>query len=517
MRGKKTQFIWIVLVSLFIVDGAFAAEGKWENISDGTTGKILSIESSVGEDVVYVGAQYGLFKVASGVMEKVRSDEELWDVKRIALSGGNIFIAGSGGVYLKKGESLWKRLQGRKNIDGVVVSEGMDEDALLAWSGKELFKVKGNSWQRIGLDLEWDDIVDVVCPGSVIFVGAGGSVYMSKDAGESWIKIQLVAKHINGEIPDMIPEGEEITARFPAVRDMSLSGVGSVVVATGRGVFVIGAEGQVLARFVTVGLPAGNVRKVECLNDDLFVATDSRVFVYDEQRETWKTVFERSFSEPISCLKWQGGFSGQGQLWVAGGKYLYRKKITTEKVEKFFGEKRLVVDVPHVPLSEVHKMAIEYAEVSPEKIKKWRQGARWKAIFPKLSVGFSQSCDDNIELYKSSTKYYVASGPRERGEDWDIDLSWDLSDLIWNESQTSIDVRSKLMVQLRDQILEEVTRLYFERKRLVLEVEKGAAPEKLLRIEELTGYIDALTGGGFSHALEGEGYSFQELSYEQRV
>nr|BDD44718.1 hypothetical protein 23 [bacterium] len=66
----------------------------------------------------------------------------------------------------------------------------------------------------------------------------------------------------------------------------------------------------------------------------------------------------------------------------------------------------------------------------------------------------------------------------------------------------------KLLVQLRDEILEEVTRLYFERKRLVSELgaeadknSKKILSEKKLRIDELTAYIDALTGGKFSEAL----------------
>jgi hypothetical protein len=58
------------------------------------------------------------------------------------------------------------------------------------------------------------------------------------------------------------------------------------------------------------------------------------------------------------------------------------------------------------------------------------------------------------------------------------------------------------MVQLRDDILEEVTRLYFERKRLLAEMkDKERDIRKQLRVEELTAYIDALTGGEFSEAL----------------
>lgn len=63
------------------------------------------------------------------------------------------------------------------------------------------------------------------------------------------------------------------------------------------------------------------------------------------------------------------------------------------------------------------------------------------------------------------------------------------------------------MVQLRNDLLDEVTRLYFERRRLQLELsanmpdEKDEKALKHLRLEELTANIDALTGGYLSEAL----------------
>jgi len=89
-----------------------------------------------------------------------------------------------------------------------------------------------------------------------------------------------------------------------------------------------------------------------------------------------------------------------------------------------------------------------------------------------------------------------------------LSLKWDVGDLIFNGDQTSIDVRSRLMVQLRDDILNEVTRLYFELKRLRLELtgadilEGNSRIEKELRAQELEASIDGLTGGFFSRSLD---------------
>jgi hypothetical protein len=63
------------------------------------------------------------------------------------------------------------------------------------------------------------------------------------------------------------------------------------------------------------------------------------------------------------------------------------------------------------------------------------------------------------------------------------------------------------MVQLRDDILDEVTRTYFERRRLQVEAmlfdEKDLQKEieRYLRIQELTANLDALTGGYFSEHI----------------
>jgi hypothetical protein len=60
------------------------------------------------------------------------------------------------------------------------------------------------------------------------------------------------------------------------------------------------------------------------------------------------------------------------------------------------------------------------------------------------------------------------------------------------------------MVQLRDDILDKVTKLYFERMRVRMELDnlsfedRRKRSEKELRLKELTAYLDALTGGYFS-------------------
>lgn len=167
----------------------------------------------------------------------------------------------------------------------------------------------------------------------------------------------------------------------------------------------------------------------------------------------------------------------------------------------------------HEPsIEEIRQAAIEYAEVQPEKINKWSKAAARKALLPDLRVAY-----DDAEDWQSSTYFYKDTYEEQylrddditEGNDrgWSVSLTWELGDLIWNSAQTSIDVRSRLMVQLRDDILNEVTRLYFERSRLQVKMETKFPGElngridTELRLQELTAGIDALTGSYLSKRL----------------
>lgn len=156
-------------------------------------------------------------------------------------------------------------------------------------------------------------------------------------------------------------------------------------------------------------------------------------------------------------------------------------------------------------ISEVHQLAINYAEVNREKIANWRVLARKKALLPDLSVGLDRNASDLFHWNTGASPDELQKG--RDYIDWDVGLSWDLSDFVWSTDQTTIDSRSKLMVELREDILNEVTRLYFERRRLQTELisddllNPPFKMDKELRIAELTALIDALTGGEFSKKI----------------
>ena len=159
---------------------------------------------------------------------------------------------------------------------------------------------------------------------------------------------------------------------------------------------------------------------------------------------------------------------------------------------------------------ELQKAAIRYAEVNPDKITNWRRQAAARALMPEVSVGYNNDLDATISTATSNGKTNFWVGPDDTSTGWDFTAKWDLGDLVYNTAQTSIDSRSKLMVELRNDILEQLNAAYFERKKIQKQlskiVDKESQPyiEREIKIEELAATIDGLTGGYLSSRMGAE-------------
>ncbi len=204
-------------------------------------------------------------------------------------------------------------------------------------------------------------------------------------------------------------------------------------------------------------------------------------------------------------------------LALSTGILAQEKSTVTVDVKPSEGKKATVKDVleyfaDEPTIQEVQAAAVKYAQVHPDKIRKWRKRARYKAWLPEVSVDIEEERDRAVRWYRSASGTgepgYHEMGPHTFDRKWSAGLDWDLSDLVWNREQYDIEYRSQQMVNLRNDVLDEVTRTYFERRRLQIELllsppeDMKERMEQELRIQELAGYIDAYTGGYFSRKLK---------------
>jgi hypothetical protein len=157
---------------------------------------------------------------------------------------------------------------------------------------------------------------------------------------------------------------------------------------------------------------------------------------------------------------------------------------------------------------EVQKAAIEYYNVSPDEIQSLRSRARHKALMPALSIGgstYKQSSSLAVDdiVYRAIG---IARFEDQNGAYYGVNatVSWNLDRLVFNAEE--LDVMS--LIGIQDGIQREVTTLYYVRRRLQIDQQLNPAPTtsariaSQLRLEELTGLLDAYTGGMFSRSIK---------------
>ena len=236
---------------------------------------------------------------------------------------------------------------------------------------------------------------------------------------------------------------------------------------------------------------------------ELYALTKSAIYEYKNER--WQEI---SLGLPSTDIRFIA-LDKRYNLYAVCDKGLFRTSATDGNGRQ--GDLVSLYLNGEPDIRKVQEAAVEYAQVHPDKIKAWRKQAAKKALLPQVSVGIDRNTTD-LWHWESGSTAIGQSGDDllRRGRDsidWDVTLSWNLGELIWNNDQTSIDSRSKLMAELRGNILDEVTRVYFERVRLKMELDsltiedRKKRQEKELRLKELAASLDALTDGYFSQCL----------------
>ena len=113
----------------------------------------------------------------------------------------------------------------------------------------------------------------------------------------------------------------------------------------------------------------------------------------------------------------------------------------------------------------------------------------------------STRADEDPPHRKEEQEPQDSARERDTSVGLDLQLTWDLARFGEPDELLSISRERRELVELRDQVLERVNRLYYERRR-VLEERGAAAPDQAralaLRAEELAAQLDGWTGGQFS-------------------
>jgi hypothetical protein len=164
------------------------------------------------------------------------------------------------------------------------------------------------------------------------------------------------------------------------------------------------------------------------------------------------------------------------------------------------------------PIAAVQRRAIEYVSLDPRRMRELWDAAGRRAWAPEVILRGDYGDDhDHTRSYDqafvSGDTHSLFDRDRKRGEGYAVSLglSWDLGDAVFNLDRVDVSREARLVIQLRDDVLDEVNQLYFERQRVLASIDTPApdAPIALLRLRaaELASGLDAWTGGWFSEQL----------------
>jgi ligand-binding sensor domain-containing protein len=443
----------------------------------------------------------------------------------------NEILSSTDALYLATEEGLYQRAVGGYHFDRIFSSSDplerrctaiVEIDGKLFLGTRKGLFIKGktdSTWQRLNGEIAGASISEVVAYGGAIYALNSDTIYRIDPLKNSYTKIFTLGAYAKSEVEEpasQVVEEETNSTLNLGLNDFKYADGQKFYLATQKGVYATNNAGQTWERMPTAGLPYADVRRLHVTETSdgkdhgLLAATSKGVYRYASDR--WQQMYQGLESNDVSDL----AEDNQGNIYAATTRGLFvlpPKALTTQvarpeatgpiafkdyqDIENYFKFEPAIRDV--------QTMAIEYAEVHPDKIKQWRKQAQRRALAPNFSTGANRSATEMFHWDSGANPDALLKG--RDFLDWDVNLSWNLGDLIWNNDQTSIDSRSKLMVELREDVLDQVTRIYFERRRIQVDllgsvVDLNQKIEQQMRLAELTAILDGFTGGKFSREIE---------------
>ncbi len=514
--------VWSCGVGCGIVESF--EELTWENISNGIVNVNAAWIDNRNPGRILIGTDRGVFKTEDGGSS--------WQA---ALTGVNkktnfiyvdnadkklIYAACGCGLFFSRNQGKnWKRIYigktEQENNCSSIVKLAEDELYLGTQAGIFYSRNNGRVWNKFPGPLGNLPILAMAADKTnrLIYAAAADGAYKisSPDQAErifNGVRTYFKHEEMNSEGCDAQETPEEAGYQVNYV-STDPNNPEYVYLATNQGVFKSENSGSTWRRLPRFGLLNKEVRFINISPDSvLLAATESGVFAYDEPRPfchkknlldkkgqgkgTWQVLSLRLIIQDIRFVT----ADKHGNIYVAGGRGLFRSKADLHTQR---GKQAEAEETCEPTIQQIQQAAIEYAQViDPNWISSQRRLSRLKAILPDFSLDY----DKTISTYNNSKLARFSVGPR----DWSVSFKWSLSDLIWGEQQRLIDSQVRLLVKLRQDILDEVTRLYFEWRRLKSELssclQAAEVQEKRLRIEEITALLDALTGGYLSENAE---------------
>lgn len=159
---------------------------------------------------------------------------------------------------------------------------------------------------------------------------------------------------------------------------------------------------------------------------------------------------------------------------------------------------------PEPSVQQVQDMAMAYTHTNREQVENWLRASRNSAWLPQLTARYTFQDTFGQDFDYAGTNAELQDGDTEQRWQGQVQVRWDLDELVMSSAQIRVISESQDVVKLRDTVLTQVTGLYFDRRRLQVDMlldppkDVRAQVDQQLRLMELTAELDGYTGGQFS-------------------
>ncbi|MFC1675274.1 hypothetical protein ACFL1K_05270 [Candidatus Omnitrophota bacterium] len=519
---KKLLLVLLAVVAIFglSVKASAADEVVWQNIGRENLDLRSVLIDLDDPRIIYAGSSNSILRSEDGGdswrrILSVRGDNsEVNFILSDPRNKGDLYAATGSGLYYSRNQGVrWKRVfKGKSDEEGqcaiVVVSPGTIY--LGTRAGLFFSRNNGRNWIRSSGKLGDSRILSIALDSGdtdYVYAASVDGVFRTKDEGKSWQEIYLASPaEKNNDNGDEESTDQDESSKTSDLRYITIdpNNPAHLYLATSNGVYKSQDRGERWQLLTDYGLLSRDVGfLLVSRKSEIFAVTNSGIFEY--QAEEWHELSLRLTAQKVNFLT----SDQKGGLYAACDEGLFKSKF--QVIADDNSESIISIYYEGDPdIRAVQEAAIAYAEVSPDKIRRWRRQASKKAWLPKVTLSADRNVTD-LYTWETGSTSTADDNFLRKGHDaieWGVGFTWDFGELVWNYHQTTIDVRSKLMVQLRDDILDEVTKLYFERIRVKMELDELSLEDrkkrlqKELKLRELTASLDALTGGYFSQQFD---------------
>lgn len=419
------------------------------------------------DDVLLAATAAGLYRVAAAGVRVLRTapGAEARSVQRVAVARGAVAVASDAGAFLSSDISetaRWQRLSSRLPRGPATALALRERDG-----GLECFVVVGGRLWHVRLastSQGWRD--SAAAREALPFAGSGEAPVD--------VAFGLGGEDVVVVLPDALAVRESDGAAWRALRPT---------------------------------LPPGaRARRLHAAHGLLWLATDRGLLVADALAGPWQRASGAAGTADVHSVA-----SDASAVYVAAGE----RVLAAQPVGRAAAGAALALRTPEgdPPIEQVHRAALAYLDLRPERVDSLRRGVARRGWLPLMSLRLARARDEDRgidfdEVFSSGELHRLVDHDQSTARDFEASLTftWDLGDVAYHPEEIDVSREAREVIKLRDDVLDEVTQLYFERRRVLAELfaRPDAPPAEQLRLRlraaELAAGLDAWTGGWFARA-----------------